>query len=125
MKNFAGKLAIVTGAGSGMGRELAKQLAREGCHVAFCDVLAEPMAETKRACEELAPEGTKITSHHCDVSDEASVLAFRDAVIAQHATEHVNLLFNNAGIGGAGSFIKDERAEWDKTFAVCWFGVYY
>jgi NAD(P)-dependent dehydrogenase (short-subunit alcohol dehydrogenase family) len=125
MKDFAGKLAVVTGAGTGMGRELAKQLAREGCHVAFCDVLVETMAETQRACEELAPKGTKITSHRCDVSDEAQVLAFRDAVKAQHRTEHVNLLFNNAGIGGAGSFLTDDRAEWDKTFAVCWSGVYY
>jgi NAD(P)-dependent dehydrogenase (short-subunit alcohol dehydrogenase family) len=125
MKDFAGKLAVVTGAGTGMGRELAKQLAAAGSHVAFCDVQAAPMAETKRLCESLAPKGTKITSHSCDVSDEAQVIAFRDAVKAQHATAHINLLFNNAGIGGAGSFIKDSRAEWDKTFGVCWFGVYY
>jgi len=42
-----------------------------------------------------------------------------------HATNHINLLFNNAGIGGGGSFLKDERADWDKTFGVCWSGVYY
>src|SRR5882757_6408318 len=121
MKDFTGKLAVVTGAGTGMGRELAKQLAALGCHVAFCDVQAAPMAETKRLCEGVAPQGTKITSHSCDVSDEAQVVAFRDAVKAQHATVHINLLFNNAGIGGAGSFVKDPRAEWDKTFGVCWF----
>jgi NAD(P)-dependent dehydrogenase (short-subunit alcohol dehydrogenase family) len=46
-------------------------------------------------------------------------------VIAQHQTDHINLLFNNAGIGGGGSFLKDDRADWDKTFGVCWFGVYY
>lgn len=125
MKNFSGKLAVVTGAGTGMGRELAKQLASEGCHVAFCDVLAEPMEATKRACEELAPAGTRITSHLCDVSDEAQVIAFRDAVKAQHHTEHINLLFNNAGIGGVVSFVTGDRADWDKTFGVCWFGVYY
>ena len=53
------------------------------------------------------------------------MLAFRDAVAQSHATEHIHLLFNNAGIGGGGSFVRDDRAEWDKTFDVCWYGVYY
>ena len=53
------------------------------------------------------------------------MLAFRDAVKTSHATELVHLLFNNAGIAGGGSFAPDDRAEWDKTFAVCWCGVYY
>lgn len=125
MKNFRGKLAVITGAGTGMGRELALQLSAEGCHVAMCDVSAATMAETKRRCEASAPAGTRISTHVCDVSDETQVLAFRDAVQAAHTTDHVNLLFNNAGIGGGGSFLKDERADWDKTFGVCWFGVYY
>jgi NAD(P)-dependent dehydrogenase (short-subunit alcohol dehydrogenase family) len=125
MREFRGKLAVITGAGTGMGRELACQLAREWCHVAFCDVLVENMQETLRKCEELAPSGTLVTSHECDVSDEAQVVAFRDAVKQQHATEHINLLFNNAGMGGGGSFLRDDRADWDMTFGVCWFGVYY
>jgi NAD(P)-dependent dehydrogenase (short-subunit alcohol dehydrogenase family) len=108
-----------------MGRELALQLTTEGCHVAMCDVSAATMAETKGRCEASAPAGTRISTHVCDVSDETQVLAFRDAVQAAHTTDHVNLLFNNAGIGGGGSFLKDERADWDKTFGVCWFGVYY
>jgi NAD(P)-dependent dehydrogenase (short-subunit alcohol dehydrogenase family) len=61
----------------------------------------------------------------CDVSDERQVVAFRDAVTAQHGTNHINLLFNNAGIAGGGSFLKDTRADWERTFNVCWFGVYY
>ena len=125
MKNFRGKLAVITGAGAGMGRELALQLTTEGCHVAMCDVSAATMAETKGRCEASAPAGTRISTHVCDVSEETQVLAFRDAVQAAHTTDHVNLLFNNAGIGGGGSFLKDERADWDKTFGVCWFGVYY
>jgi NAD(P)-dependent dehydrogenase (short-subunit alcohol dehydrogenase family) len=125
MKDFRGKLAVITGGGSGMGRSLAEQLTAEGCHVAICDVSAENMAETRRLCESRAPSGIRVSTHLCDVSDEQQVLAFRDAVIAQHATDHVNLLFNNAGIAGGGSFIKDDRAEWDRTFGICWFGVYY
>lgn len=125
MQEFEGRIAVVTGGGTGMGRELARQLASEGCHVAMCDVSAEHMAETKAQCERAAPAGTRITTHRCDVSEEPQVLAFRDAVRAAHATDHVHLLFNNAGIGGGGSFVADDRAEWDKTFAVCWNGVYF
>ena len=59
MKDFRNKLAVITGTGTGIGRELAVQLASEGCHLAICDVLVENMAETKKACEELAPAGTR------------------------------------------------------------------
>src|SRR5690349_12317724 len=99
MKDFAGKIAVVTGGGTGMGRELTEQLAAAGCHVAICDVSTENMGETKRLALEKAPSGIRITTHVCDVSDEQQVLAFRDAVTMEHATKHVNLLFNNAGIG--------------------------
>jgi NAD(P)-dependent dehydrogenase (short-subunit alcohol dehydrogenase family) len=61
----------------------------------------------------------------CDVSEERQVVAFRDAVAAQHGTNHINLLFNNAGIAGGTSFLKDTGADWERTFNVCWFGVYY
>jgi len=125
MKDFRGKLAVVTGGGTGMGRALAEQLTAAGCHVAICDVSTENMAETKRLCEAAASAGVRITTHPCDVSDERQVIAFRDAVTTEHETDHVNLLFNNAGIGGGGSFLKDDRAEWERTFGVCWFGVYY
>ncbi len=50
MKNFNGKVAVVTGGGTGMGRELCRQLSQEGCHVAMCDVSADNMAETKSLC---------------------------------------------------------------------------
>lgn len=125
MQSFEGRLAVVTGGGTGMGRELARQLAAEGCHVAICDVSDEAMAETKELSELGAPTGTRFTTHIADVSDEAQVLAFRDAVAAAHATDHLHLVFNNAGIGGGGSFVSDERSEWDRTFGVCWGGVYF
>ncbi|MPY94840.1 MAG: SDR family NAD(P)-dependent oxidoreductase [Acidimicrobiia bacterium] len=125
MDRFEGRIAVVTGGGTGMGRELARQLSAEGCHVAICDVSEENMVETRALCLDGAPDGTEITTHVCDVSDEAQVLAFRDEVAEAHETEHVHLLFNNAGIGGGGSFVSGRREDWDRTFAVCWYGVYY
>jgi NAD(P)-dependent dehydrogenase (short-subunit alcohol dehydrogenase family) len=108
-----------------MGRELARQLAAEGCHLALCDVSLATMTETKALCEAEAPAGTRVSLHLCDVSIEEQVLAFRDAVQEAHAADRIQLLFNNAGIGGAGSMIADDRADWDKTFGVCWGGVYF
>lgn len=124
MERFEGLLAVVTGGGSGMGRELVVQLAAEGCSVATCDVNAEAVAETARLAEKEAPVGTRITTHLCDVADPAAVERFRDEVVAEHATDHINLLFNNAGVGGGGSFLNSDRAEWERTFGICWGGVY-
>jgi NAD(P)-dependent dehydrogenase (short-subunit alcohol dehydrogenase family) len=58
------------------------------------------------------------------VSDETQVVRFRDEVVEEHETDHVNLVFNNAGIAGGGSFVSGKREEWDRTFGVCWGGVY-
>ena len=124
MKDFAGKFAVITGGGTGMGRELARQLAAEGCHIAMCDVSADNMVATKALCER-ENRGVRVTTHVADVSVEAQIVAFRDAVAREHATKCVHLVFANAGIGGGGSFVKDDRGEWEKTFAVCWNGVYY
>lgn len=124
MERFEGLLAVVTGGGSGMGRELVLQLAAEGCSVATCDVNVDAVAETARLAEKEAPAGTHITTHVCDVADEADVQRFRDEVVAQHDTGHINLLFNNAGVGGGGSFLTADREEWDRTFGICWGGVY-
>jgi len=125
MDSFEDKIAVITGGGTGMGRELARQLAADGCHVAMCDVSEENMVQTKALCEEAGGAGVRITTHLADVSDEKQVLAFRDEVMEQQETDCVHLVFNNAGIGGAGSFINDDRESWEKTFGVCWYGVYY
>src|SRR6201996_4620199 len=126
MKDFAGKIAVLTGGGTGMGRELAKQLMAEGCSVAMCDVSMKNMEETIRLVQDARPpQGAKITAHIADVSDEVQVRRFQVEVAKQMDTEKVHLLFNNAGIGGGGSFINSERSEWEKTFNVCWGGVYY
>src|ERR1700676_4835023 len=125
MKDLAGRSAVVPGGGSGMGRELVRQLVAEGCNVAMCDVSARGMAETRRLCEAAGlPQGLRITSHRADVSSEPDLLRFRDETAVQHATDRVHLLFNNAGISGGGSVIVNDRAEWERTFNICWGGVY-
>jgi NAD(P)-dependent dehydrogenase (short-subunit alcohol dehydrogenase family) len=125
MKDFAGKIAVITGGGTGMGRELARQLVAEGCNVAMCDISADAMAETKRLCEvEPLPQGLRITTHVADVSIEDQLRRFRDELIEQQATDKIHLLFNNAGIGGGGSLFTNTREQWERTFNICWGGVY-
>ena len=124
MDSFAGKIAVVTGGGTGMGRELAKQLAAEGCSVAICDVSATTMADTVLQAEADAPAGVVVSTFVADVSSEAQLVAFREHVATVHETDHIELLFNNAGIGGGASLIRDPREEWDQVFGVCWGGVY-
>lgn len=125
MKDFAGRTAVITGGGTGMGRELARQLVAEGCNIAICDVSAAAMAETKRLCEvERLPQGLRITTHVADVSSEEQLLRFRDELTEQQATDRIHLLFNNAGIGGGGSLLTNTREQWERTFNICWGGVY-
>jgi NAD(P)-dependent dehydrogenase (short-subunit alcohol dehydrogenase family) len=125
MKDFTGKLAVITGGGTGMGRALARQLVAEGCHVATCDIFDDNLSETLSLCEADAAQGVKVTTHHCDIGNEEEILAFRDEVADQHGTEHINLLFNNAGIAGGASFVLSDRDEWERTFDICWYGVYH
>ena len=125
MKDFTGKIAVITGGGTGMGRELARQLVAQGCHVAMCDVSAKNMAQTISLCQaDAIPQGVRITAHVADVSDEAALQRFRDEIKDQHQTTCIHLLFNNAGIAGGGSMVTDSRAAWERTFNVCWGGVY-
>jgi NAD(P)-dependent dehydrogenase (short-subunit alcohol dehydrogenase family) len=125
MKDLSGRLAVVTGGGSGMGRELVRQLVAEGCSVATCDVSVRGLAETVTACErDGLPQGARITTHIADVSDEAQVLRFRDDVAKEHQADRIHLLFNNAGIGGGSSMFVNSREEWERTFNICWGGVY-
>src|SRR5271163_3031001 len=125
MDSFTGKLAVVTGGGSGMGRELVSQLAAAGCSVAACDLNPDTVAETAVSAQAEAGSGVLVTGHACDVADEARLLRFRDELLEAHARDHVNLVFANAGVGGGSSFVDGDRAEWERTFAIDWQGVYF
>ena len=125
MDSFDGKLAVVTGGGSGMGRELVRQLAAQGCSVAACDRNAGTVTETAAMARDGAPGHVRVTGHTCDVSDEAQVLRFRDELLQAHGSDHVDLVFSNAGIGGGESFVKSDRKIWEQVFATDWWGVYY
>ena len=107
-----------------MGRGLVRQLAAEGCHVATCDIFDENLEETK-ALVECESSTVRVTTHHCDVGIEADVKRFAKEVAEQQETDQLNLLFNNAGVGGGGSFVAGDRRQWERTFDICWWGVYW
>lgn len=121
--DFAGRLAVVTGAGSGIGRELVAALAGAGAHVAACDIRARAVATTAREVGRRFPD-VLVSAHECDVADAASVDSLRDQVVDRHAAERVHVLVNNAAVVGGGSFVTGDPAEWDRTFDVAWMGTY-
>jgi hypothetical protein len=83
------------------------------------------MAETKGLCEaEKLPQGLRVTTHIADVSIEDQLKRFRDELADQQTTDKIHLLFNNAGIGGGGSLFTNSREQWERTFNICWGGVY-
>lgn len=93
MKEFRGKVAAITGAGSGIGRALAITLARRGAHLALSDVDEPGLAQTVAQCE---GHGVKVSSTVLDVADRDAVERWADEVVADHGS--VNLVFNNAGV---------------------------
>ena len=93
MKHLNGRVAAITGAGSGIGRALATDLAGRGTHLALSDIDEVGLAETVGLCE---GRGVKVTSQRLDVADRAAVEAWAQQVVDDHGK--VNLIFNNAGV---------------------------
>jgi NADP-dependent 3-hydroxy acid dehydrogenase YdfG len=94
MKNFSGKVAAITGAGSGIGQATAIALAEKGCHLSLSDVNDKGLAQT---LEKLRPYPVKVTVHHVDVGDRAAVYQYAEDSVKEHGK--VNLIINNAGVG--------------------------
>ncbi|VVE88051.1 SDR family NAD(P)-dependent oxidoreductase [Pandoraea bronchicola] len=93
MQTFTDKVAAITGAGSGMGRSLALELARRGAHLALSDIDESSVANTATACRAL---GVRVTAQRLDVADRDAVFAWARETATAHGK--VNLVFNNAGV---------------------------
>ncbi|GAB5453444.1 MAG: SDR family oxidoreductase [Halioglobus sp.] len=120
MKDLHDKVAVLTGAGGGVGAALAAQLADKGCHLALVDINESAVS---RVAEEVAKTGVTVTTHCIDVTDKSQVEALRDAVLAQHGS--VNLLINNAGITYQKSFATHTIEDWERIVGINWWGVLY
>jgi butyryl-CoA dehydrogenase len=109
VKDFNGRVAAITGAGSGIGRALAQDLAQRGTHLALSDINEVGLAETVVLCEGL---GVKVTSQRVDVAIRHEVYGWADHVVDDHGK--VNLIFNNAGValGATIDAMSYEDFEW-------------
>lgn len=120
MRELGEKTAVVTGGGSGLGRELALSCARRGMHIAIGDVDQAGTAETERLILAQTPQA-KVWSTKLDVSDLAAVRSFADEVFARFGGAH--LLFNNAGVAVAGPLWEYTQDDWTWVLGVNLHGV--
>ncbi|AXT84237.1 short-chain dehydrogenase [Aeromicrobium sp. A1-2] len=118
MKEFAGRVAAITGAGSGIGRALALRLAREGCHVALSDRDSVRLAQTVALLE---PFQVTVTSAVVDVADRDQMHAWATDTVSAHG--QINLVFNNAGVAQSGSVQGNTYADYEWVLNINLWGV--
>ena len=118
MKSFLNKTAVITGAGSGMGRYLAVLLAKAGCDVAICDINEDALAGTSKMVNHY---NVACSTHTVDIGDKEQIDALYEEVIQRHKT--VDLLFNNAGITVLSNFENMPEKDWDRVINVNFHGV--
>ncbi|MDT4912266.1 MAG: hypothetical protein QOC66_1394 [Pseudonocardiales bacterium] len=118
MSTFTGKVAVVTGAGSGIGRALSTRLAREGASLALCDVDASGLADSAATAREA---GARVYQATLDVSDRAAVQRFAKDVRAEFGAIHQ--IYNNAGIAFVGPVEQTDYADLERVMDVNFWGV--
>jgi butyryl-CoA dehydrogenase len=120
MRDFNGRVAAITGAGSGIGRALANNLAKKGAELALCDIDEAGLAETVAQCE---GRGVKVTSQRVDVADRAAVTAWADQVMVDHGK--VNLVINNAGVALGATIESMSYEDFEWLMGINFWGVVY
>jgi short-subunit dehydrogenase len=120
MKNFKDKVAAITGAASGMGRTLAVELARRGCHLSLSDVNETGLAETADMARKL---GVKVTTQKLDVANRDAVFAWADQTVMDHGK--CNLVFNNAGVALTVNLDIVQQRDFDWIMGINFWGVVY
>ncbi len=120
MKLAAGQVAAITGAGSGIGRALAVQLAQRGCHLAIADIKPEELQQTAVL---VTAQGVNCSTHVLDVAKREAVAEFADDVVEQHGG--VNLVINNAGVTLIDSADKVLYSDFEWIMNINFWGVVY
>jgi short-subunit dehydrogenase len=120
MKKLRDRVAVVTGAASGIGRATSIALAREGCDLAISDLNEQGLAET---AAEIRALGRRVCTHRIDVADKARMQRYADEVFAEYG--RVEIVVNNAGVTVATSFDEQSIEDWEWIVGINFWGVIY